>query len=142
MQNIDKIDLKLNAGTKQKLLDFVTMIQSFQVMNEIKMHSFLQIMFLKIRTRSELKKDATRKEGMAGSEYRGVTKRNQGLYRRSKEIDGARGALSEFMEDVALATDLDKDTSDEDRVALMTYKGLEFPHVLLWEWKKTCFQAP
>jgi DNA helicase-2/ATP-dependent DNA helicase PcrA len=26
MQNIDKIDLKLNAGTKQKLLDFVTMI--------------------------------------------------------------------------------------------------------------------
>jgi DNA helicase-2/ATP-dependent DNA helicase PcrA len=28
--------------------------------------------------------------------------------------------LSEFMEDVALATDLDKDTSDEDRVALMT----------------------
>jgi hypothetical protein len=27
----------------------------------------------------------------------------------------ARGALSEFMEDVALATDLDKDTSDEDR---------------------------
>jgi DNA helicase-2/ATP-dependent DNA helicase PcrA len=46
MQNIDKIDLKLNAGTKQKLLDFVTMIQSFQVM-KIKMHSFLQIMFLK-----------------------------------------------------------------------------------------------
>jgi ATP-dependent exoDNAse (exonuclease V) beta subunit len=45
-----------------------------------------------------------------------------------KEIDGARGALGEFMEDVALATDLDKDTSDEDRVALMTIhlaKGLE-----------------
>jgi DNA helicase-2/ATP-dependent DNA helicase PcrA len=26
----------------------------------------------------------------------------------------------EFMEDVALATDLDKDTADQDRVALMT----------------------
>jgi DNA helicase II / ATP-dependent DNA helicase PcrA len=42
--------------------------------------------------------------------------------------------LSEFMEDVALATDLDKDTSDEDRVALMTIhlaKGLEFPHVFV-----------
>jgi DNA helicase-2/ATP-dependent DNA helicase PcrA len=38
------------------------------------------------------------------------------------------------MEDVALATDLDKDTSDEDRVALMTIhlaKGLEFPHVFV-----------
>jgi DNA helicase-2/ATP-dependent DNA helicase PcrA len=35
---------------------------------------------------------------------------------------------------VALATDLDKDTSDEDRVALMTIhlaKGLEFPHVFV-----------
>jgi DNA helicase-2/ATP-dependent DNA helicase PcrA len=62
-----------------------------------------------------------------------------GFYRRSKEIDGARGALSEFMEDV-VATDLDKDTSDEDRVALMTIhlaKGLEF-HVFVVEWKKIC----
>lgn len=51
-----------------------------------------------------------------------------------KEVDGARGALSEFLEDVALATDLDKDTGDDDRVALMTIhlaKGLEFPHVFI-----------
>jgi DNA helicase-2/ATP-dependent DNA helicase PcrA len=51
-----------------------------------------------------------------------------------KEIDGARGALTEFLEDVALATDLDKDTGDEDRVALMTIhlaKGLEFPYVFI-----------
>jgi DNA helicase-2/ATP-dependent DNA helicase PcrA len=132
MQNIDKIDLKLNAGTKQKLLDFVTMIQSFQVINENQDAFFLtDHVSKKIRTRSRTKKMLHRKEWL-GSEYRGVTKRNQGLYRRSKEIDGARGALSEFMEDVALATDLDKDTSDEDRVALMTIhlaKGLEFPHV-------------
>jgi DNA helicase-2/ATP-dependent DNA helicase PcrA len=43
-------------------------------------------------------------------------------------------ALSEFMEDVALATDLDNDIRDEDRVALMTIhlaKGLEF-HRCLW----------
>ena len=36
------------------------------------------------------------------------------------EVDGARGSLAEFLEDVALATDLDKDTGDDDRVALMT----------------------
>jgi DNA helicase-2/ATP-dependent DNA helicase PcrA len=38
------------------------------------------------------------------------------------------------MEDVALATDLDKDTGDDDRVALMTIhlaKGLEFPYVFV-----------
>lgn len=51
-----------------------------------------------------------------------------------REIDGATGALSEFLEDVALATDLDKDTGDDDRVALMTIhlaKGLEFPYVYI-----------
>src|SRR5690606_4416852 len=31
MENIDKIDLKLNAPTKQRLQDFVTMIKSFQI---------------------------------------------------------------------------------------------------------------
>ena len=42
--------------------------------------------------------------------------------------------MSEFLEDVALATDLDNDTGDDDRVALMTIhlaKGLEFPHVFI-----------
>src|SRR5690606_17514352 len=34
MENIDKLDLKLNSGTKNKLNDFVTMIKSFQIMNE------------------------------------------------------------------------------------------------------------
>jgi DNA helicase-2/ATP-dependent DNA helicase PcrA len=38
---------------------------------------------------------------------------------------------------------LDKDTSDEDRVVDddTPAKGLEFS-CFLWEWKKTCFQAP
>ena len=51
-----------------------------------------------------------------------------------KEIDGATGNIGEFLEDVALATDLDKDTGDDDRVALMTIhlaKGLEFPYVYI-----------
>jgi DNA helicase-2/ATP-dependent DNA helicase PcrA len=51
-----------------------------------------------------------------------------------RELDGATGKISEFLEDVALATDLDKDTGDDDRVALMTIhlaKGLEFPHVYI-----------
>src|SRR5690606_5670131 len=34
MKNIDKVDININAPTKQKLLDFVTMIESFQVMNQ------------------------------------------------------------------------------------------------------------
>jgi DNA helicase-2/ATP-dependent DNA helicase PcrA len=111
------------------------MIQSFQVINEN--HDAFYItdhVSKKTGLVQELKKDAT-PEGMAKVQnieelLNGIKDFTEG----QKEIDGARGALSEFMEDVALATDLDKDTSDEDRVALMTIhlaKGLEFPHVFV-----------
>ena len=47
----------------------------------------------------------------------------------------ATGSLTEFLEDVALATDLDNDDDPSaDRVAIMTInlaKGLEFPYVFI-----------
>ena len=135
MVNIDKIDLKLNAGTKNKLKDFVTMIQSFQVIDQ-NQDAFYVTDHVAKKTGlvQELKKDAT-PEGMA--KIQNIEELLNGLkdfVEGQREIDGARGALSEFMEDVALATDLDKDTNDDDRVALMTIhlaKGLEFPHVFV-----------
>lgn len=135
MQHIDKIDLKLNSGTKTKLQDFVTMIQSFQVINENQDAFYLaEHVSKKTGIIQELKKDAT-PEGIARLEIieellNGIKDFTEG----QREVDGARGALSEFMEDVALATDLDKDTGDDDRVALMTIhlaKGLEFPYVFV-----------
>ena len=135
MEHIDKIDLKLNSGTKQKLQDFVTMIKSFQVVNE-QQDAFVLTEHVAKKTGliQELKKDAT-PEGIARIEnietlMGGIKDFIEG----QKEIDGARGALSEFLEDVALATDLDNDTGDDDRVALMTIhlaKGLEFPYVFV-----------
>lgn len=135
MENIDKIDLKLNSGTKQKLEDFVTMIKSFQVINE-QQDAFVLTEHVAKKTGliQELKKDGT-PEGIARIEnietlMGGIKDFIEG----QREIDGARGALSEFMEDVALATDLDNDTGDDDRVALMTIhlaKGLEFPYVFV-----------
>jgi DNA helicase-2/ATP-dependent DNA helicase PcrA len=135
MEHIDKIDLKLNSGTKTKLQDFVTMIKSFQVINE-QQDAFTLTDHVTKKTGlvQELKKDGT-PEGIARIEnieelLNGIKDFTEG----QKEIVGARGALAEFMEDVALATDLDKDTGDDDRVALMTIhlaKGLEFPHVFV-----------
>ena len=135
MENIDKIDLKLNSGTKQKIDDFVTMIKSFQVINE-QQDAFVITEHVAKKTGliQELKKDGT-PEGIARIEnietlMGGIKDFIEG----QREIDGARGALSEFMEDVALATDLDRDTGDDDRVALMTIhlaKGLEFPYVFV-----------
>jgi DNA helicase-2/ATP-dependent DNA helicase PcrA len=135
MENIDKIDLKLNSGTKNKLQDFVTMIKSFQIINENQDAFYLaEHVSKKTGLIQELKKDAT-PEGIARIEnieelLNGIKDFIEG----QREVDGARGALSEFLEDVALATDLDKDTGDDDRVALMTIhlaKGLEFPYVFI-----------
>jgi DNA helicase-2/ATP-dependent DNA helicase PcrA len=135
MEHIDKIDLKLNSGTKNKISDFVTMIKSFQIINENQDAFFLtDHVTKKTGLVQELKKDGT-PEGIAKIEnieelLNGIKDFTEG----QKEIDGARGALAEFLEDVALATDLDKDTGDDDRVALMTIhlaKGLEFPHVFI-----------
>ncbi|MEZ4854509.1 ATP-dependent helicase [Flavobacterium sp.] len=135
MEHIDKIDLKLNSGTKAKLADFVTMIKSFQIINE-NQDAFYVTDHVTKKTGlvQELKKDGT-PEGIARIEnieelLNGIKDFTEG----QKEVDEARGSLSEFLEDVALATDLDKDTGDDDRVALMTIhlaKGLEFPHVFI-----------
>ena len=135
MQNIDKIDLKLNSGTKQKLLDFVTMIQSFQVIDQNQDAFYLaDHVSKKTGLVQELKKDGT-PEGITKIQnieelLNGIKDFTEGQI----EIDGARGSLSEFLEDIALATDLDKDSGDDDRVALMTIhlaKGLEFPTVFV-----------
>ncbi|MBW3518690.1 ATP-dependent helicase [Flavobacterium sp. NKUCC04_CG] len=133
MEHIDKIDLKITAGTKNKLTDFVNMIKSFQILNENQDAYFLtDHVAKKSGLVQELKKDGT-PEGITKMEnieelLNGIKDFTEG----QKEVDGARGALSEFMEDVALATDLDNDKGDDDRVALMTIhlaKGLEFPTV-------------
>lgn len=135
MEHIDKIDLKLNSTTKNKLQDFVTMIKSFQVINETQDALYLtDHVSKKTGLIQELKKDAT-PEGIARIENIEVLMGGiKDFIEGQKEVDGARGALSEFMEDVALATDLDNDTGDDDRVALMTIhlaKGLEFPTVFI-----------
>jgi ATP-dependent DNA helicase UvrD/PcrA len=135
MQNIDKIDLKLNSGTKNKLQDFVTMIKSFQVINEN--HDAFYVaehVAKKTGLLQELKKDTT-PEGISKVELiESLLNGIKDFVEGQKEVADSKGSLSEFMEDVALATDLDNDTGDDDRVALMTIhlaKGLEFPYVFI-----------
>src|SRR6056297_1860282 len=135
MENISKIDLKINSGTKRKLEDFVTMIKSFQIMNEgANAFELAEHVAKKTGLLLEFKKDGT-PEGIAKMEnieelLNGIKDFVEG----QKEIADATGSLTEFLEDVALATDMDKDIEDDDRVALMTIhlaKGLEFPYVYI-----------
>ncbi|SMC71517.1 ATP-dependent helicase [Cellulophaga tyrosinoxydans] len=135
IENLDKINLKINSGTKNKLVDFTNMIKSFQIMNETTdAFTLAEHVAKKTGILLEFKKDGT-PEGIARMDnieelLNGIKDFVEG----QKEIDGATGNIGEFLEDVALATDLDNDTGDDDRVALMTIhlaKGLEFPYVYI-----------
>ncbi|ALM06978.1 ATP-dependent DNA helicase [Sediminicola sp. YIK13] len=135
MENLDKIDLKINSGTRRKLEDFVTMIKSFQITNETyDAFAIAEHVAKKTGLLLEFKKDGT-PEGIAKMEnIEELLNGMKDFVEGQKEVADATGNLGEFMEDVALATDLDKDTADEDRVALMTVhmaKGLEFPYVYI-----------
>ncbi|WP_053991250.1 ATP-dependent helicase [Mangrovimonas sp. TPBH4] len=135
MQNLDKVDIKINSGTKGKLRDFVLMLESFQVMNQTANAFELAEHITKVSGLiKEFNKDGT-PEGVAKMEnieelLNGIKDFVEG----QKELADATGSLTEFLEDVALATDMDKDNEDDDKVALMTIhlaKGLEFPYVYI-----------
>ncbi|WP_340073633.1 ATP-dependent helicase [Leptobacterium sp. I13] len=135
LENTDTIDLKINTGTRSRLEDFVNMIKSFQIMNTTAdAFTIAEHVARKTGILQEFKKDGT-PEGIARMEnveelLNGIKDFVEG----QKELADAIGSLTEFLEDVALATDMDKETSDEDRVALMTVhlaKGLEFPYVYI-----------
>jgi DNA helicase-2/ATP-dependent DNA helicase PcrA len=135
MKNIDKTDVKINSGTKTKLQDFVTLIESYQVLNqtadvfELAEHVTRTTGLIK-----EFNKDGT-PEGVAKMEnIEELLNGMKDFVEGQKEIADTTGSLAEFLEDVALATDLDADKGDSNHVALMTIhlaKGLEFPTVFV-----------
>ncbi|WP_324719415.1 ATP-dependent helicase [Salinimicrobium sp. HB62] len=135
IENLDRIDLKINRGTKNKLENFVNMIKSFQIMNETAdAFTIAENVAKKTGLLQELKKDGT-PEGIARIEnIEELLNGMRDFVEGQKELADATGSLTEFLEDVALATDMDKDSGDDDRVALMTIhlaKGLEFPFVYI-----------
>jgi DNA helicase-2/ATP-dependent DNA helicase PcrA len=135
MKHIGKLDININSGTKNKLQNFVTMIESFQVINQTANAFELADQVTKVTgIIREYNNDGT-PEGVAKMEnieelLNGIKDFVEG----QKELADATGNIAEFLEDVALATDLDNDKGDDDRVALMTIhlaKGLEFPFVYI-----------
>ena len=135
MDNLDKVQLKINSGTRGKLEDFVNMIKSFQILNEeADAFTLAEHVAKKSGILLEFKKDGT-PEGIARMEnIEELLNGIQDFVEGQKELADAKGDLTEFLEDVALATDLDNEKGDPNRVALMTIhlaKGLEFPYVYI-----------
>ncbi|WP_167341729.1 ATP-dependent helicase [Nonlabens sp. SY33080] len=135
IENIDQIGAGIHTGTRTKLKNFATMIKSFQVMEETSnVFELTEHVIKKSAYLTELKKDGTQ-EGISRIEnIEELLNGMRDFVEGQKEVDEARGSLAEFLEDVALATDLDNDKGDTNRVSLMTIhlsKGLEFPYLYI-----------
>ncbi|PID69141.1 MAG: ATP-dependent DNA helicase [Flavobacteriales bacterium] len=133
-ENPRKYELNVNAGTALKLQNFVTMIKSFQV--EMKTKNAFEIadhVVKQTRIIRDLERDDTPE---AISRVENVQELLNGLKdfideQKEKDEDAS---LAFFLEDVALATDFDKNQKNEDSVSLMTIhlaKGLEFEYVYI-----------
>ena len=135
IENIEKIDLKINSGTKNKLNDFITMIKSFQIEAQTKnAFEVAEHVIKKTQVIKDLERDATPE---AVSRVENVQELLNGIKdfiveQNEKEEDAS---LSFFLEDVALASDLDNSKKQNtDAVSLMTIhlaKGLEFQYVYI-----------
>jgi len=132
--DLNKVELKINTGTKIKLENFVNMIRSFQIAAQSK--NAFEVVELVIRQTKLIKDLELEGTPEAISRVENVQELLNGIKdfieeQNQKEEDAS---LSYFLEDVALATDFDNEKEDIPRVSLMTIhlaKGLEFPYVYI-----------
>ena len=127
--------LGLNKPTIDKLVNFWTMIKSFQVL--LKTEDVYEVT-MKVAVTSgilkTLKEDDT-PEGISRVEnIQELLNSLQGFVDEQRQLDEGDPSLNFFLENIALASDLDSGEEDDDKVSLMTIhlaKGLEFPVVFI-----------
>ncbi|MBI9035659.1 MAG: UvrD-helicase domain-containing protein [Bacteroidales bacterium] len=136
--NPDKYRLQVNIGTKNKIGQFATMIQSFSA--QLKSRDAYDLAKHIATTSGILKglfEDRT-PEGVSRFEnieeiLNGIKEFSEGNKDQYDQDPDTIRSLDMFMQDVALLTDADEDDKDNnDKVSLMTIhsaKGLEFPYV-------------
>ena len=111
------------------------MIKSFQIANEnLNALEILNEVLKRVGVVNLLKNEGTPESISRIENIEELINAVQDFIDGQKEIVDSNGSLNEFLEDVALATDLDANKGDADHVALMTIhlaKGLEFPYVFI-----------
>ena len=136
IEKINQYDLNINNGTKQKLLDFSNMIKHFQILNENNNAlETLNEVLKRIGIVNLLRNDGTPESISRVENIEELLNGVQDFIDGQEDLVESKITLADFLEDVALITDLDKNTNNEEpRVSLMTIhlaKGLEFPHVYI-----------
>lgn len=132
---IDKIDIKINSGTKNKLQNFMNMILRLQIESQTKnAFEIAEVVVKQTQLIKDLEKDGTPE---AVSKVENVQELLNGIkdFITDKIEEGEDASLTSFLEDVALATDFDaKNDNDKPTVSLMTIhqsKGLEYLYVYI-----------
>ena len=134
-KELDRSEVNISSGIKLKVSNFINLIESFKISSKTKNAFDIANQVVNdtgiIKTYSAL----TSIEDQA--KIQNIEEMLNGIkdfVEIQKEIPESTGSISEFLEDIALATDLDKDDQDTNKVALMTIhlaKGLEFPIVYI-----------
>lgn len=136
LENINNYEINVNKGTKEKLLDFFNIIKTFQISNEnLNALEILNEVLKRVGIVNLLKNEGTPEAISRIENIEELINAVQDFIEGQKEIVDSSGSLSEFLEDVALITDLDKEVDNtKPKVSLMTIhlaKGLEFSHVYI-----------
>ncbi|RLD42993.1 MAG: ATP-dependent DNA helicase [Bacteroidetes bacterium] len=150
LNNPLKFNVQLNTGTRTKLSNFTTLIKSFaaelkkkdafDAANHIAQSSGL----LRFLREEDTPEGISRVENIEEL-LNGIKEFSEkGAEENAGDLQN-QGSLEEFMQDVALLTDADKDgEEDNDKVSLMTIhaaKGLEFPYVFIVGMEENLFPS-
>ena len=121
-----------NNSTKNKLLDFVIMIESIK--NKIE-HADVFDITKEVLKQSGLYNLYKNDESLEGiNRIQNIEELLNGIKDFVENNEKSHASVSSFLQDVALATDQDNDKNDNNKVSLMTVhlaKGLEFPYVYI-----------
>ena len=143
--NLDKVDIKVNSGTKTKLENFTRMIQRFQIdAQKMNAYEIADLVVKQVQLVKDLQKDGT-PEGV--NKVENVQELLNGIkdFITDKIETGEDASLTIFLEDVALATDFDSEGKDDTpSVSFMTIhqsKGLEYSHVYIVGLEESLFPS-
>ena len=136
LENLNSQEININSGTKNRLNEFFLLIKSFQLLNE-KLNAFEMVeeVLKRIGIINVLKSEGTPESISRIENIEELINGIKDFIEGEEEVVDSKGTLSDFLEDVALASELDKDINEsEKKVSLMTIhlaKGLEFNQVYI-----------
>ena len=122
----------INNSTKNKLLDFVVMIESIKVKLDSLNVFEITKEILKQSGLYNLYKNDESLEGV--NRIQNIEELLNGIKDFVDNTEENDVSVSSFLQNVALATDQDQENNDKNKVSLMTIhlaKGLEFPYVYI-----------